>query len=194
MEILLNSYKNVASVNVDSYDKVELFNKFPQISPPEYFKAPYEIYKDETFFPLSFYTTQRAIVIYTAVQKQKKDQLPDTDDQIADIKKSLKYIGLECFNNKLTLQQYCKKVQGYTYKPIVDYTNKLINIYVLIKLPFFEKQLNSLSPQDRELYLKDAYKDIAKYKMRLNASTRAKVLIDKGLDIITKTTNNTIHT
>ena len=32
MEILLNSYKNVASVNVDSYDKVELFNKPTEIT------------------------------------------------------------------------------------------------------------------------------------------------------------------
>lgn len=32
MEILLNSYKNIASVNVDSYDKVELFNKPAEIT------------------------------------------------------------------------------------------------------------------------------------------------------------------
>lgn len=32
MEILLNSYKNIASVNVDSYDKIELFNKTAEIT------------------------------------------------------------------------------------------------------------------------------------------------------------------
>ena len=48
------------------------------------------MYKDEEHFPLSFYTTQKAIAIYSTVQKQKKEELPDTQDQIADIKKSLK--------------------------------------------------------------------------------------------------------
>ena len=65
----------------------------------------------------------------------------------------------------------------------------MINVYVLIKLPFFESQLNSLNLQDKELYLKGVYNSISKYKMRLNTSTRAKNVIDEGIKIITKITN-----
>ena len=57
---------------------------------------------------------------------------------------------------------------------------------MLIKLPSFETQLNSLNLQDKELYLKDVASNISKYKMRLNISVRAKNVIDKGIKIITK--------
>jgi hypothetical protein len=167
--------------------RLELFfKKFPQINPREFLKAPYEIYKDEDMFPLNFYTTQKAIAVYTTLQKQKKEELPDTEDQIEDIKKSLKYIAGICYTKKITLVQYCNLREGYTYKSIVDYNNKLINIYVLIKLPSFETQLNSLNLQDKELYLKDVSSNISKYKMRLNTSIRAKNVIDEGIKIITK--------
>ena len=171
--------------------RLELFfKKFPQINPRDYFKAPYEVYKDEEHFPLNFYTTQKAIAIYSTVQKQKKEELPDTESQIEDIKKSLKYIASTCIRRNITFNQYCKIKEGYTYKPFVDYNDKLINIYVLIKLPFFEVQLNSLNPQDKLLYLKDIANNIQKYKMRLNTSVKAKNLIDEGLKLITNTTNN----
>jgi len=172
--------------------KLELFfKKFPQISPYEFFKAPYEIYPDETSFPLNFYVTQKAIAVYTVLQKQKKEESPDTENQITNIKESLKYIALTCYERKITLEQYCNTKTGYTFQPFVDYANKKINIYVLLKLPFFETQLNSLNLQDRELYLKDGYDNITKYRMRLNTSTRAKLLIDEGLKIIKTTIDKT---
>jgi hypothetical protein len=167
--------------------RLELFfKKFPQINPRDFLRAPYEIYKDEDMFPLNFYTTQKAIAVYTTLQKQRKEELPDTEDQIEDIKKSLKHIARFCAEKKLTLEQYCNLKEGYTYKSIVDYNNKLINIYVLIKLPSFETQLNSLNLQDKELYLKDVASNISKYKMRLNTSIRAKNVIEEGIKIITK--------
>lgn len=173
--------------------KLELFfKKFPQISPYEFFKAPYEVYKDGSTFPLNFYTTQKAIAVYTALQKQKQEESPDTENQIKNIKDSLKYIAKQCFEQKITLEQYSSSKGGFSYAPasFVDFAEKRINIYVLIKLPFFDVQLNSLNLQDKELYLKETFNNIAKYKMRLNTSTRAKNLIDEGLRIISNTTNN----
>lgn len=173
--------------------KLEMFfKKFPQISPYEFFKAPYEVYNDGSTFPLNFYTTQKAIAVYTALQKQKQEESPDTENQIKNIKESLKHIAKRCFEQKITLEQYSSTKSGYSYAPdsFVDFAEKRINIYVLIKLPFFDAQLNSLNLQDKELYLKETFNNIAKYKMRLNVSTRAKTLIDEGLRIISNTTNN----
>lgn len=172
--------------------KLELFfKKFPQISPYEFFKAPYEIYKDESNFPLNFYVTQKAIGVYTLLQKQKKEESPDTESQITSIKESLKHIALTCYERKITLEQYCNTKSGYMFQPFLEFTNKKINIYVLLKLPFFETQLNSLSLQDRELYLKDSYNNLVKYKNRLNTSTRAKFLIEQGIKLIKNTIDKT---
>jgi len=148
------------------------------------------IYKDEQHFPLKFYTTQKAIAVYSTVQKQKLEESPDTSNQIEDIKKSLKHIGLTCLERKITFENYCYEKNGYTYTPVVDYNNKLINIYVLIKLPSFESIINSFNLQDKELYLKNIHNSIGKFKLRLNMSTRAKNLIDEGFKILTKNTQN----
>lgn len=171
--------------------KLELFfKKFPQIDVKEFFNAPYLIYKDEQHFPLKFYTTQKAIAVYSAVQKQKLEESPDTQNQIDDIKKSLKHIGLTCLERKIAFDKYCYEKNGYTYTPIIDYSNKLINIYVLIKLPSFDSMINSFNLQDKELYLKNIHNSIGKFKLRLNMSTRAKNLIDEGFKILTKNTQN----
>jgi hypothetical protein len=148
------------------------------------------VYKDEEYFPLKFYVTQKAIAVYSAVQKQKLEESPDTPKQIEDIKKSLKHIGMTCIERKISFEQYCHEKSGYTYTPILDYNNKLINIYVLIKLPSFESIVNSLNLQDKELYLKNIHSNIGKFKLRLNMSTRAKNLIDEGFKILTKNTQN----
>lgn len=172
--------------------KLELFfKKFPQINPREFLHAPYEIYKDETYFPLKFYVTQKAIAVYSAAQKQKLEQSPDTPEQIEDIKKSLKYIGLTCIERKISFEQYCLEKLGYTYTPILDYNNRSINIYVLIKLPSFDTIVNSFNLQDKELYLKGMHNNIGKFKLRLSMSTRAKFLIDEGFKLLTKNTKTT---
>lgn len=170
------------------------FKKFPQISVKEFLSAPYEIYKDETYFPLKFYVTQKAIAVYSAVQKQKLEESPDTPSQIEDIKKSLKHIGLTCVARKISFEQYCLERAGYTYTPVLDFNNKLINIYVLIKLPSFDTIVNSLNLQDKELYLKNIHNNLGKFKLRLNMSTRAKFLIDEGFKLLTKNTKNTKNT
>lgn len=169
--------------------KLELFfKKFPQIDVKDFFNAPYAIYKDENYFPLKFYVTQKAIAVYTALQKQKLEEGPDTPDQIEDIKKSLKHIGLTCIERKITFEQYYNEKTGYTYTPVLDFNNKLINIYVLIKLPSFDTIVNSFNLQDRELYLKNIHNNLGKFKLRLNMSTRAKFLIDEGFKLLTKNT------
>jgi hypothetical protein len=172
--------------------RLELFfNKFPQIRPQEFFYAPYEMYEDETYFPLNFYTTQKAIAVYSAFLKKRQEEDPDTSNQIQDIKKSLKYIAQECVKRDISFLQYCNLKEGYTFLPFVDYANKNINIYVLIKLPFFDTQLNSINNlHDKELYLKDTFNNIGKYKMRLNESVTAKHLINEGIKILTNKLTN----
>lgn len=167
------------------------FAKFPQIRVKEFFAAPYLIYKDEDHFPLNFYVTQKAIAVYTTVQKQKLEESPDTEAQIEEIKKSLRHIGTTCVSRKINFEQYCFEKNGYTYTPVLDYNNNLINVYTLIKLPSFEVIVNSLSLQDKELYLRNIHNSIGKFKMRLSLSSRAKRVIEEGFKILTQIPKNT---
>jgi len=157
------------------------FKRFPQINIKDFLLAPYVIYKDEEHFPLNFYLTQKAIACYSLLQKQRAEELPDTDGHIKHILESLKHIASICVNEKITLQQYCNSKDGYTWRCLEDYRNKYLNLYVLLSLPNFEFIFNNMQSQDKEIYLKTVADDIVKFKMRLNNSSKAKKIITEGL-------------
>ena len=162
------------------------FKRFPQINIRDFLLAPYVIYKDEEHFPLNFYLTQKAINCYSLLQKQRMEELPDTEGHIKHILESLKHLASTCLNNNITLRQYCNLRSGYTWKCLEDYKDKQLNLYVLLSLPTFESIFNSLQVQDKEIYLKSVANDIVKFKMRLNSSTRAKKIITEGLKRISE--------
>ena len=124
------------------------FKRFPQINVKDFLLAPYVIYKDEEHFPLNFYLTQKAIACYSLLQKQRAEELPDTDGHIKHILESLKHIASICVNEKITLQQYCNSKDGYTWRCLEDYRNKYLNLYVLLSLPNFCLLYTSPSPRD----------------------------------------------
>jgi len=157
------------------------FKRFPQINIKDFLLAPYVIYKDEEHFSLNFYLTQKAIACYSLLQKQRTEELPDTDGHIKHILESLKHIASICVNEKITLQQYCNSKDGYTWRCLEDYRNKYLNLYVLLSLPNFEFIFNNMQSQDKEIYLKTVADDIVKFKMRLNNSSKAKKIITEGL-------------
>ena len=153
------------------------FKRFSQINIKDFLLAPYVIYKDEEYFPLNFYLTQKAISCYSLLQNQRAEELPDTDGHIKHILESLKYLANICVNENISLGQYYNSKLGYTWRCLEDYRNKHINLYVLLSFPNFDTIFNSMQTQDREIYLKTIANDIVKFKMRLNSSIRAKKII-----------------
>lgn len=174
----------------DGFDKTEdgsfcirlemFFKRFPQINPRDFFLAPYKLYKDEDFFNLKFYLTQKAISCYSIVQKQKLEELPDSENQIQGIITSVKFIGNKLVANQISFKDYCNRKNGYTYELVTDYTQNHITLYFLLALPNFDTIFDSMSEQDKELYFKSFYKDIVKFKMRLNTSVRAKKILNES--------------
>lgn len=58
----------------------------------EFFTAPYTIYPGESGFDLAFYSSPKAIKIYTMAQKKKLFLDPDNVYHLNNIAKGLKYI------------------------------------------------------------------------------------------------------
>lgn len=166
--------------------RLELFFKrFPQINPREFFTAPYELYRDEEYFELKFYLTQKAISCYSIVQKQKQELSPDTEEQLKFILSSIKYVANKCVTEKISLDTYSTRKNGYVYDCILDYTNNFISIYFLLALPSFNAIFDSMPLQDKEIYFRNTYKDIVKFKTRLNNSVKAKKLINESIKRLT---------
>ena len=168
------------------------FSRFPQIRPKEFMEAPYKLYKDEDYFDLKFYLTQKAISCYTTVQKLKQEEQPDSDSHISNIIETVKYIGSKCLSEKINFEQYCSKKTGYTWEIVNDFVNGKINLYFLLALPKFYRIFDTIPEQDKELYFKSSYKEIVKFKMRLNTSVKAKKIINESIKrLSTHFPNNT---
>jgi hypothetical protein len=157
------------------------FKRFPQINPRDFLAAPYILYKDEEYFDLKFYLTQKAISCFSLVQKQKQEESPDTNNQIQSIIESVKYIASKCMTENVGFVDYCKRKNGYTWDIVKDYVDNKINLYLLLMLPSFQEMYDNTPVQDKELYFKNFYQDIVKYKMRLNNSVKAKKIITESI-------------
>ena len=161
--------------------RLELFfSRFPQISVKEFLIAPYILYKDEEYFPLKFYLTQKAISCYSIVQKQKQEEMPDSESHVKDIITSIRYIAEICVKEKITFANYVNSKRGYTWRVLQEFADRKLNVYVLIALPNFNTILDSTQEQDKQVYLGNVYKEIVKYRMRLNNSEQAKKIINEA--------------
>ena len=161
--------------------RLELFfSRFPQILVKEFLQAPYALYKDEEYFPLKFYLTQKAISCYSIVQKQKQEEMPDSESHVKDILISIKHIAETCINEKISFANYINSKKGYTWRVLQEFVDKKLNVYVLIALPNFNNILDSTQEQDKQVYLNNVYKEIVKYRMRLNNSEQAKKIINEA--------------
>ena len=179
-----------ARKDFEGFDKTEngilctrlelFFKRFPQINPRDFFLAPYKLYADEDYFDLKFYLSQKAISCYTIVQKQKQEESPDTDNQIWGIIQSVKFVASKLLAEKITFSDYCKRKNGYVYNAVLDYAENNITLYFLLALPGFDDIFDSMPIQDKEIYFKSFYKDIVKFKVRLNNSEKAKKIITES--------------
>lgn len=166
------------------------FTKFPQISPKDFFQAPYLLYKDEDYFDLKFYLTQKAISCYTSVQKLKQEESPDSPGQISSIIDSVKFIAEKCIKQNISFQDYCSQKNNYVPEMVLDFANKNINLYLLLNLPNFIVIFDMMAEQDKEIYLSSFYKNIAKYKIKLNNSSKAKKIIHESIKRLNTITKN----
>jgi hypothetical protein len=153
------------------------FSKFPQIVPDDFFAAPYEIYKDEKYFELSFFITQKAINTYAIYNKQKEEESPDNQQQLNFMVDSVGFIGKFCQENHINLIDYMDFKLGISYAFSIHYKHKKVSIYSLLYFPKFEKNVYLLEPDERMLFFNSDSPDFTKYKTRLHISSKAKDLL-----------------
>ncbi len=72
----------------------------------DYIEAPYVLYPEENYFPLDFYTGQRAIRCYTQFMKRQELLDPDSPESLVRLQQSLKFVSDFCLENDLTLDDY----------------------------------------------------------------------------------------
>lgn len=182
---LRKNFDNLDELRIQLIQKIYRFLiKYPHIDYSDYFRAPYKLYPDTEKFDLEYYADMRGVTAYTEWVKTFNEMDPDSDIGLSFIAKSLKFIGMFCVKNKITLDEYPLYKTVMTSDWMKHFKNHNISIYVVIELPNIYDIL-SKTPQDEiELFLGEYGKRIMEYKNRLYQSKEAKILVKQGMEKI----------
>ena len=161
-----------------------LLNKYPHIDSKFYFKAPYEIYKDEEYFDLEFYSNMSGVKAYTLCMKQLQEKDPDSDEQIEFIIKSLKFIGAFCLRNNISLNDYITHKTGVTYDWMKHIKQHIISVYSLMEFSGVFDVISKTPKEEQVLFLGDVSDYFYSYKEKYLKSTKAKYLIEQSIQKI----------
>ena len=180
---LRKDFSNFDDVKTGYVKKLALFfNKFKHVDMDTFFKAPFEIYIDNNGFDLKFYTSQRALKVYTLYVQRQALTKPDTDDQLYNIKQSLQYVLTFCNKNNIDIDEYIHHKTNNTYTFLIHLKEHKINIYTLFGFDAFEKNFKSTDPGYLEFLLGTFVDNLPTFRTNFMSSTHAKNFVRKGLD------------
>lgn len=147
----------------------------------DFFSAPYTIYPGESGFDLSFYSSPKAIKVYTLAMRKKILLPPDDAFHLKGIAKGLKFIQTFCYFKKISIDDYVKFKDGVQSAFIVHLKDRKINIYNLFAFDNFEKCLSQNDPDLLRFTLGDIYDNISVFRTKFLGSKSAKFLAIEGL-------------
>ena len=162
------------------------FNKYANVDIDDFFKAPFVIYNDKGHYDLKFYTSQKALKIYTLYQTKKQEELPDDTNQLYFIKRSLNFIYKFCKDSNITVSNYINHKTNDIYSFILHLKERKISIYVLFGFENAENILKSIGPELLDFIFKDLKNKLAIYRTRFYTSKKAKILVKQGIEKITQ--------
>ncbi len=169
-------------------------NKFPQIRTEYYFKAPFMLYRDQTYFGLDYFSGMAAIKCYSTFMKELREKDPDCEEQLTMIADSLKFIARFCSEKNIPLNKYCVNTTGSTYDWMKHVKNNYVSLYSLMEFKNIFELIMEVAEDERLLFLGDEdIKDkFHAYKDRYLKSEKAKLLVKQGLTKIDQVIENSI--
>jgi len=163
-----------------------LLTKYAHIKADDYFLAPYKVYPNKEYFPLDFYAKMGGVNAYTMYMRQIQEMKPDSDEQINLITNSLRFIGLFCIKNNITLDEYPTYKTGVTYNWMKHIKNHEISVYDLMEFSEIKAAIDKAQEDEKELFLGDIGREFNRYRSKYIQSKAAKILVREGLEKIKK--------
>lgn len=168
----------------------KLFKEYPNINPVLFFKAGFECNKDIDYLNLNFFTTYKAIKLYSSYIKKINDELPDSSLQLEFIKDSLIYIKDFCISNNISLLQYTNHRTGEIYTWLNHLLGNKISFFIIFGLELLNQQLydylHNMSLDEFEMFSHDYVIKYKTSKEKLKNSKIANKLIVEGIKKIKK--------
>jgi hypothetical protein len=179
-------FEYLNDVYVNSLKKISIFlSKFPHIRVEDFIKAPYEIYSDQEYFELEYYTTLKATKAYTLFKKRLETLDPDSDEQLVNIVESLKYISTFCREHNIAVDDYIEHISGSMRSCILHLKEHRVNVYSLFGFPSFERSIRASDTELLKFILgEDFLSNLSSFRLKFFASKKAKVLVERGIQKI----------
>lgn len=174
---LRKNFDDLSDSNKYFLSKIELlFCSSPYIEIESFFKAPYEIYSKDEYFDLKFYTTQKAISVYSLYMKRLMESHPD---EILDrIVSGIKFIDKYCKEKNITLEQFAEENTGLYPTFIYHLKNFNYPLYIIFYIPNAFKNFTKIPIDDRKFLLSDNfYENIDSLRRKVNHSVNAHRLL-----------------
>ncbi len=165
-----------------------LVNKHSEINLDVFFEAPYELYKDVSYFGLDYFSSMRAIKSYTLYKKQLL--LLDPDSQLDSIKESLKFISHFCIDNKIYFHQYHLHKTADLFTWMKHYKENKINIYSIMEFPNIFSTAKQLTEEVQKFFLSSFLDQFHNFYSKYNNSTIIKPYIQKAFPILSNFVQN----
>ena len=120
----------------------------------------------------------------------RDEELPDSDNHISFIKKSLMYIFTFCKDNNLKVSEYTSHNTDGLQSFIMHLKNRHVSIYTLFGFTDLNKELSGHCNSRLELTLGENFiNKLANWRVRYYNSNKAKNINEQGIKQITELIN-----
>lgn len=172
----------------------DFFDRNYVVNIEDFFIAPYEVYKEENYFDIPFYTTMNAVKVYNIFCTLKANLDPDSDIQIEAILRGVKFIKDFCIDKKLRLSEYItfKNPGDLVNTFILHLKEKNITIYNLFAFNNFDSILGKLDYEVIKFILNEQASRISYYRTKFYSSKKGRSLAITGLRIVEKEINKSL--
>jgi|LakMenE01Jun11ns_1017448.scaffolds.fasta_scaffold9959660_55 hypothetical protein len=181
------NFDNLEESKLIVLQKIEKFlNSNKTVVVDYFFIAPYKIYPDETYFPLEYYTTLKAITCYTNYMKILNSEDPDSSESLVRFSNSLKFILKFCKDCDISLEKY-KTYSTGTLPSFIDHLKShKINYYTLHALTFSNIDVDS---DILNFAFGDFWKTFQVTRNKYQSSKKMKVFGKQAIEKIKQTLN-----
>jgi hypothetical protein len=188
--------KNFEGIEDEKYNTLKRLSDFfgkNELDVEDFFHAPFMVYSDEAYKPLTYYTTPDAVSAYTRYKK-KQETCKDEDKLIDYTMKGFKFLIRYCIDEGITLNQYSRRMNNAGIPVcMVHLKEHKINFYVIHTLENRDV-IYKLDREWREFYVR-GFDDLFRSTFRIfSYSIQLKDKIRKAKSIIeTKLKDNNEH-
>lgn len=164
------------------------FDRNSTVNIEDFFKSPYYVYDEDSYYDLDFYNTLSAVKVYTIFCSKVNLLDPDSDLQVQNILRGIKFLKNFCIDKKIKLTDYLtyKEPESITNRFLIHLKEKNISVYNLFPLKNFDKIFGSMDFEVLRFILNELPLKISILRGKFYASKKGKQIAIEGLKIIEK--------